>query len=548
MFSAVDYDWVIVGSGFGGSASALRLVEKGYRVLLLEKGPELGPADFPRSNWHLPRWLWMPWIGFRGLFQMTFFRHVTVLSGVGVGGGSLVYACTHPVPSRAFFTSTAWSHLADWERELAPHYDTAKRMLGVARVPMLTPPDRALQAIAEERGQADAFHNTEVAIHFGRSGQTVPDPYFDGEGPPRTGCHFCGGCMLGCRHGAKNSLDMNYLWLARQRGLEVWAESRVDAIRPLGDAADGSAGYAVELRQGRGLLRRRRRVTARNVVVSAGVLGTMKLLLDMKRDPRGLPRLSDRLGDGVRTNSEALLGVISERRDQDLSKGVAIGSILETDERSHLEPVRYPAGSGFFRLLMAPHVAGENAVVRVARATLTVLLHPRRFLKALFVPDLSKYTVILLYMRAAEGTLRLRQGLFGGLSTAPDQGELPVANMPEATELAESMSEKMTGMTFGMVTDSLLNIPTTAHILGGACMGASADDGVIDRDHRAFGYHGLYVVDGSSITANVGVNPSLTILALAERAMSKIPANEGATPKPLPARARAAPPSVHAAE
>jgi cholesterol oxidase len=536
-----DYDAVVIGSGFGGSASALRLVEKGYRVLVIEKGPELGPAEFPKSNWNLRRWLWMPRLGWRGLFQMTFFRHVTVLSGVGVGGGSLVYASTHPVPSDKFFSSPAWSHLADWKAELAPHYDTARRMLGVARVPLLTAPDRALKAIAAERGQPEAFRNTDVAIHFGTPGQTVPDPYFSGEGPPRTGCNYCGGCMLGCQHGAKNTLDKNYLWLARRRGMELWADTEVRAIRPL-DGGSGATGYRIEVKRGRFPWRRNAAVTAARVVVAAGVLGTMDLLLRMKADPRGLPRLSDRLGHGIRTNSEALLGVISERRDQDLSKGVAIGSILETDENSHLEPVRYPAGSGFFRLLMAPHVAGERAVVRVFRAIGTVLRHPRRTWRALTVPDLSKYTAILLFMQTVDGTLRLRRGRFGGLATAPDAGKLPVANIPEASALAAAMGEKLDGMAFGMVTDSLLNIPTTAHILGGACMGSSSDDGVIDKDHRVFHYEGLYVVDGAAVTANVGVNPSLTILALAERAMSKIPMNPAAAapPVPLPPGARAA--------
>jgi cholesterol oxidase len=532
-----DYDWVVIGSGFGGSVSALRLVEKGYRVLLIEKGSELGPDDFPKTNWNLPRWMWMPRLGWRGIFQMTFFRHVTVLSGVGVGGGSLVYASTHPTPSPAFFESEAWSHLADWQEELAPHYATAKRMLGVADVPLMTPPDRALQRVAEKRGLEDKFHNTEVAIHFGTPGETVEDPYFDGQGPERTGCNYCGGCMLGCQHGAKNTLDKNYLWLARQRGLELWADSEVKALR----AKEG--GYRVEVLRGRGPFRRRKAVTAARVVVSAGVLGTMDLLLRMKDDPDGLPKLSDALGRGVRTNSESLLGVVSERRDRDLSRGVAIGSILNTDEHSHLEPVRYSAGSGFFRLLMAPHVAGENALIRFARTFGTLIRHPWKTLKALMVPDMSKYTSILLFMQTVDGTLRLKRGGLGGLATAPDRGKLPVANMPEATALAHEMSEELDGMAFGLVTDSLLNIPTTAHILGGACMGADASEGVIDKDHQAFGHEGLYVIDGSSVTANVGVNPSLTITALAERAMAQIPDSPEKKARALPTLPRRALPA-----
>jgi cholesterol oxidase len=536
-----DYDFVVIGSGFGGSTAALRLVERGYRVLVIEKGSELGAAEFPRSNWDVRRYMWMPWLGFRGLFNMSFFRHVTVLSGVGVGGGSLVYACTHPVPKESFFSSPAWAHLADWKQELAPHYGEAKRMLGVTETPFRTRTDEVLREIAIDRGQPEAFEPTHVAIWFGKPGQQVPDPYFGGRGPGRTGCIRCGGCMLGCRHDAKNSLDKNYLHLARNSGVELLADTEVTAVRP----REGG-GYRIEAKQGRHPLGRTAiELHAGQVIFAGGVLGTVDLLLRLKRDPQGLPRLSDRLGWGVRTNSEALIGVISRRKDIDLSKGIAIGSILQTDEHSHLEPVRFSAGSGFFRLLIAPHAPGEHVFVRLARLLGTIVRHPLAVLRALTVPDLSKQTTILLYMRTAEGTLRFRRSWSGRLTTAQDEGKAPTASIPEATELAERVSDKLEGMPFSLFTETLFDIPTTAHILGGCCMGDRAETGVIDRDHRVFGYDGLYVMDGSAISANPGVNPSLTIVAMTERAIAKIPARASALPRPdadpaLPAGSRSA--------
>lgn len=539
-----DFDYVVIGSGFGGSVSALRLVERGYDVLLLEKGGELRAEDFPKTNWNLRRWLWMPKLGFRGLFQMRFFRHVTVLAGAGVGGGSLVYANTLPIPKRGFFASPGWSALGDWERELAPHYQVARRMLGAQAVPFLTPPDRILKQVAEDRGQADAFAPTEVSVFFGdKPGETVADPYFEGQGPQRTACTRCGACMTGCRHGAKNSLDKNYLFLARKLGLSLRADCEVVDVRPLG-AEDGSDGYEILTREGKGVLgrfRKRGRYTAKGVIVSAGVLGTVDLLLRLRE--RSLPRLSDQVGRRIRTNSESLIGVVSERRDQDLSKGVAIGSIYHTDEHSHLEVVRYGAGSGFFRTIMAPHVGGQApGVIKLVQALLRALGHPIHFLKSYLVPDWAKYTIILLYMRSTEGTLRFRRkGLLAKhMGSDLETGHKPVAAIPEATELAEAVAAKVDGFAGSLMTETALNIPTTAHILGGACMGAEPSEGVIDADHRVFGYQRMYVIDGSAISANPGVNPSLTITALAERAMSKIPVKQQGHVSPLPASARGA--------
>lgn len=527
----MDVDFLVIGSGFGGSVSALRLAEKGWRVLVLEKGRRLGAADLPETNWDLKRWLWLPALGFRGLFKMTFLRHVTVLSGVGVGGGSLVYANTLPVPRDDFFTAPSWSGLADWKRELAPHYPVVHRMLGAADNPYTTPADEVLREVGREIGRPEGdFRRSPVAVYFGKPGEVVPDPYFGGEGPPRAGCNQCGGCMVGCRHGAKNTLDKNYLWLAERRGVVVEPDTEVTWVRPLPDG-----GYQVEALQGaRRSGRTRRTWTARQVVFAGGVLGTVPLLLELRASPDGLPRLSPRLGDFVRTNSESLLGVVSGRREVDHSQGIAISSVLHTDEHSHLEPVRYPSGSGFFRLLVAPHAPGRNVLVRLLRAVGEGLRHPVRAWKSFFTRDWARHTIILLYMRTLDGHLRLRLGLGGRLASAVSRGEAPRAAMPEATDLARRVGEKLDGLPQGLLTELLLDIPTTAHILGGACMGATPEEGVIDARHRVHGYQGLYVIDGAAISANPGVNPSLTIAALAERAMTFVPAKgaEGISPDP----------------
>jgi cholesterol oxidase len=515
------WDFVIIGSGFGGSVSALRLAERGYRVLVLEKGRRLGPDDFPKSNWQLWRWLWLPRLGFRGLFKMTFFRHVTVVSGVGVGGGSLVYANTLPVPDDDFFRAPSWGALADWRHELAPHYATAKRMLGAVENPHQTHTDEVLREVAKDLGKLDRHRPTDVAVYFGKPGETVPDPFFGGEGPPRTGCNLCGGCMLGCRYGAKNTLDKNYLFLAERRGVVVEPDTEVTWVRPEG-APDGRDGYVIDAQQRRDGRAQPVTYRAKQVIFAGGVLGTVDLLLKLKASPHGLPRLSQRLGHFVRTNSESLIGIVAGRRDKDLSRGIAIGSILHTDAHSHIEPVRYPAGSGFFRLLSLPHVGGARVLTRVAQMIGVFARHPLKMLKAALVPDFAKFSVILLYMRTLEGHLRFELGRLG-MGTALDRGPAPAASIPEATELAHRIGDKLDGVPQSIATETLLGIPTTAHILGGCVMGVGPADGVIDSRHRAFGYEGMYVIDGSAISANPGVNPSLTITALSERAMTFIP-------------------------
>lgn len=520
------YDVILIGSGFGGSVSALRLAEKGHRVLVLEKGRRFAPEDFPKTNWDLRRWMWMPGLGMEGIFQMSFLEHVTVLHGVGVGGGSLVYANTLPTPKRPFFEAESWAHLADWQRELEPHYATARRMLGATKNPALGRGDRVLQEIARDLGREEHFEPTEVAVHFGEPGRRVPDPYFGGDGPERVGCTFCGACMTGCRVGAKNTLDRNYLYLAERRGAKVQAETEVTAVRP-----EPGGGYRVETVRSLGRRREGRAYFAERVIFAGGVMGTLPLLLRMKEDPKGLPRLSDRVGDFVRTNNESLLGVVVPNQDQDFSKGVAITSILHTDEHSHVEPVRYSEGSGFFRTMVLPHAAGPSALARLGGAAAAFLRDPTLWARAFAARDFAKQSQVLLYMRTLESTLSMRLGrdVRSGFTRSlvtklDDPASAPRADMPEAEDLARRFAEKVGGVTMAMFTETLLGVPSTAHILGGACMGEGPSQGVIDRDHRVFGYDGLYVIDGSAVSANPGVNPSLTIAALAERAMSRFPA------------------------
>jgi cholesterol oxidase len=512
-----EWDFIVVGSGFGGSVAGLRLVEKGYRVLMLEKGGRFGPGDFARSTWNLRRWLWAPSIGLRGPFRMTFLRHLTALSGVGVGGGSLIYGGVLQRPEDdAFYSATSWGHLADWKRELAPHYATALRMLGAARVPDHTYADLAVREVARARGREPDHVPTTVSVYFGEPGETVPDPFFGGEGPPRTGCTHCGGCMVGCRHGAKNSLDRNYLWLAERKGLEIRDHTEVTAVRP----RDG--GYQVEVREGRRPWpRKRRRYHVPHVVLSGGVLGTVPLLLRLRHDPDGLPGLSPTVGHFVRTNSEVLMGVVAP--DKEMSEGVAITSIYRTGEHSTLEPVRYPSGSGVLRVLQAPHAPGDTLGRRLAAAGRRVFRHPLRTLRTWLVRDWGRHTVILLYMSTDESHLRLRLRRGGrGVTTDASTGRAPRASIPEATDLGEAIADVVDGYPVSFVMETLAGTPTTAHVLGGCVMGDSAATGVIGPDHQVWNYPGLYVIDGSAVSANPGVNPSLTITALAERAMEGI--------------------------
>lgn len=520
--SEYDYDYIVVGSGFGGAVSALRLAQKGYRVLVLEKGRRFRPEDFPKTTWSLRRWLWLPALRFFGIFKITLFRHVMVFSGVGVGGGSLVYANTLARPIPSFFDSPAWSRLADWRSELAPHYETVLTMLGAAENPQFGIGDEALRTIADERGRLDHFAASRVAVHFGEPGVESPDPYFGGNGPSRSGCTHCGACMTGCRHNAKNTLDKNYLYLAEGLGVRLLAQCEVYDVAPLEGSVDGSAGYRVSWRKSNRLLfGRKSSATAAGVVFAGGVMGTVPLLLRLRNT--SLPSLSERIGSSVRTNSEALLGVTAPRRSSVFSEGVAIGSILRISDHTTVEPVRYGEGSGVWRLLMAPMADGPGFLRRSLQAFGELIHHPIAYLKVFFVDDWAKRTQILLFMQSIESTLRLVRTRFG-LRSRREEGAPPQAFIPEARELTRDFARIVGGKPMALITETVTGIPNTAHILGGCVIADGPESGVVDARQRVFGYENVYICDGSVIPANLGANPSLTIAALAERAMSAVPA------------------------
>ena len=526
--SQFDYDWVVVGSGFGGSVSALRLAEKGYKVAVLECGKRFADKDFPKSTWDVRRYFWAPRIGLRGIFRLSTFKDVSVVSGSGVGGGSLGYANTLYVPPAKFFKDPQWGDLADWESELAPHYTEAQRMLGVNQVQIDDPADELLREYGEAIGVGDSYQKTPVGIYFGEPGKTVPDPFFGGEGPDRTGCSFCGRCVVGCPHGAKNTLVKNYLYLAEQRGVEVTPDRTVTEIRPLG-AADGSDGYTIASERS-GLLpgRGRRTIRARGVVVAAGALGTNKLL-QRCRLGGALPRISNRLGELVRTNSESILAVtVPEDYPDDLTRRVAISGSIYPDADTHIETVSYGRDGDSMSLLYTLLVGDGTRVTRPLKLLAQIVRHPVRFAKVLRPKGWSRRTIILLVMQTLDNAIALRPTLKRSgnvwLQTEQDPEKPNPTFIPVANDAAEWLAERTGGVAQSSFTEAMMNIPTTAHILGGAVIGHGPEDGVVDARQRVFGYENLLVCDGSAVPANVGVNPSLTITALAEHAMSEIPA------------------------
>ena len=534
----LDYDWLVVGSGFGGSVAALRLAEKGYRVGLIEAGRRITDDDMPRSTWDLKRYFWAPKLGLRGIFRLTLFRDVAVVSGAGVGGGSLGYANTlYRAPDR-FYRDPQWAGIEDWATALAPHFDTAERMLGVVTVTADDPADQLLREFGREIGAEQTYAKTRVGVYFGAPGETVADPFFGGEGPARTGCIACGRCMVGCPHNAKNTLPKNYLWLAERAGATITPERTVVDVRPLG-APDGSDGYAVTTERTGAWLRRDRRVhTSRGVVVAAGPLGTNKLLAHAKLSG-ALPRISHRLGELVRTNSEAILAVTLPKGAEDMTKRVAISSSVYPDPDTHIETVTYGAAgdsiSGMFTLL----VGDGTRLTRPLKLIGALLRHPLRFARITWPRGWSRRTVIVLVMQSLDNAIALRakqtrRGV--RLQTEQDPERPNPTFIPVANQFADWLAERTGGIAQSGLTEAAANIPTTAHILGGAVIGASSADGVIDGRQRVFGYENLLVCDGSAIPANVGVNPSLTITALAEHAMSHIPA---AGARREPARAAA---------
>lgn len=525
-----DWDYVIIGSGFGGSVSALRLAEKGYKVLVLEQGRRWRDQDFAKTNWNLRKYYWLPLLRWFGPFKFSFFRHLMVVHGVGVGGGSLVYANTHLRPKKAFYHAPEWVDLANWQEELRPHYETAERMLGVIDWDKMTPADEVLKQVSQDYGTDFTFGMARVAVFAGEPGKTVSDPYFNGEGPPRTGCTQCGGCMVGCRVGAKNTLVKNYLYLAEKKGVEVRAETRVLDIQQ-----NGVDGYLIKTERSGAIIPGRNAIRARRVILAAGCIGTMKLLLRCKYVTKSLPNLSNHLGKQVRTNSEAITGVMERDLDapRDHSRGIAITSHFMPDEVTTIEPVRYGRGSDFIRLLVMPAGDGYRVLTRVFSSLKTLMRNPKDILTFFKPVDWTKSSFLLLVMQHLDNRLNfsigrsLFTGFRMGLNTTPAQGTMPPAYIPIANDVTRAVAEKLNAIPMNGSPDVLFNLATTAHLIGGACISASPETGVINTKHEVFGYPGLMICDGSVIPANLGVNPSHTIIALTERAMSFIPPKNG---------------------
>ncbi len=518
-----DYDYVVIGSGFGGSVSALRLAEKGYKVAVLEKGKRWVNEDFPKTNWNTRKYMWLPQLGCYGYQMLTQLKHVLIFHGGGVGGGSLVYANQLLVPPDEVFDRPEWG-IENCKDKLMPCYAKAKEMLGANPSPQIGVADKCLREVGTEIRGKDTFHKNDVGIYFGTPKETVPDPYFEGKGPDRTGCDFCGSCMVGCPSGAKNTLDKNYLYLAENLGTSILPETEVLGVTPWQD------GYKINARKSTGIVKSKRTIRAKGVVFSGGVLGSVKLLMKCKHEGL-LPKLSDRLGDYVRTNSEALLGVKSNDKKTDWNDQIAITSGIYPDDTTHVEMVRYNKGSDVLLNLFTLMTGGGGNLPRFLRYLGSIARHPVQFLKLLWPFGMAAQTTVVLVMQTDDNYLRLeykprwwRLGGYSMNSTVPKGNKAAKAYIPIANKVTEKLAQKMDGIPLSFLSEAMFNAVSTAHILGGCCMGESPEKGVVGFNGEVFGYPNMFVADGSVVPANLGVNPSLTITALSEYIMSQRPA------------------------
>jgi len=517
------YDYIVIGSGFGGSVASMRLSEKGYSVLTIEKGRRFKTEDFPKTNWNLKKYFWLPQVGFLGFQKLDLYKHAFILSGTGVGGGSLVYANTLMIPPSAFFSNPQWKSFSNWEKELKPFYAEAGRMLGRTKFEKQNTEDKILRDVAKDLGKHDSFDNVYVGVYFNED-ETPRDPYFNGKGPLRNPCTNCAGCMVGCRENAKNTLDKNYLWFAEKYGAEIISETYVWKI----EFVNGE--YHVHTKNTAGLFPGNKQMhKAKGLIVTGGVLGTLKLLLTQKHIFKTLPLLSDKLGESVRTNSETLCtATLSDRK---LNNSIAISTIFKPDKNTFVEIVKYPNKSNVMRnlLTIATDKNGSNSL-RVFHFIKQVITRPTLFFRMAFNRHWAENTVVFLVMQTLDNKMRfvLKKWPFRKKLTLVNNHKQKVpAYIPVGQEIMRKFAEKANAKAQNSTTEVLFNVPSTAHILGGVPMGDSVKNGVIDKDFKIFGYPNLYILDGSVVQGNLGVNPSLTITALAEYAMSKVPEKNG---------------------
>ncbi|MBN1414304.1 MAG: GMC family oxidoreductase [Bacteroidales bacterium] len=514
------YDYIVIGSGFGGSVAGLRLVEKGYKVLMLEQGKRYRPQDFPKTNWNLPKYIWWPALRLFGFQRISFFPTTSILSGTGVGGGSLVYANTLYIPPDEFFSNKQWSRFGNWKKILEPFYDRASFMLGRQKYTKLNVEDKALEEVSRDMNAYGTFDTVNVGVYLNGS-EDEKDPYFNGLGPLRKGCAECGGCMVGCREGAKNSLDKNYLWFAEKEGLEILAETRAEKI------TYGNKIYHIETRHITSLFRRKSNIfTAKGIVVAAGTLGTLELLLKQKYKYGTLPSLSDKMGFELRTNAETLSAVACA--SEKLNNGLAITSVFRPKPHTHVEIVKYPDDSNAMKWFFSLSAEGAKSTLgRTWKLLLKTMSHPLQFLKIVFNFRWSSNLVIFLVMQTLDNAMKMvwKKTWLGGKIKIDNRGQKKVpAYIPIGQEVMERYAKKVNGIPQNILLEIVFNRPTTAHILGGCPMSDTGETGVVDKHLKVHGYPDFYITDGSVVQGNIGVNPSLTITAMAEYAMSHIPA------------------------